>query len=122
MLSSAAALLNGLFEQPAGVFPCVPHMRTIDCSCGPKMLFQYPAGLFPFGKSQTVERGDDHGRRHIEGFYIAAEGMVNRVVACLRTARASKPVTPAAWSSPARWQRPLPRVSSLKCALALLFL
>jgi len=29
---------------------------------------------FPFGKSREVKRGDGHGRRHIEGFYVAAEG------------------------------------------------
>lgn len=32
------------------------------------------AGSFPFGKSREVECGDGHGRRNIEGFYVAAEG------------------------------------------------
>ena len=31
-------------------------------------------GSFPFRKSGKVERGNGHGGRNIDGFYVAAEG------------------------------------------------
>src|SRR5512140_2185159 len=48
--------------------------------------------------------------------------VADRLTPARCTARASKTVTPAARSSPARRRRPLPHVSSVNCALALLFL
>jgi hypothetical protein len=48
--------------------------------------------------------------------------VADRLASARRTARASFTVTPTAYPSPARRPRPLSRVSSVKCALALLFL
>ena len=37
-------------------------------------MSEWALGHVPFGKSRKVECGDGHGRRNIEGFYVAAEG------------------------------------------------
>ncbi len=53
---------------------------------------------------------------------VGALAVADQLSPARRTARASSPVTPAACSSPARRLWPLPRVSSVHCAWALLCL
>ena len=76
-----------LFSMPSAAF--LELVSTVQfCPSAPLLIFHFRlitdrpgtvaermgSGSFPFGKSREVECGNGHGRRNIEGFYVAAEG------------------------------------------------